>query len=430
MLPLKKEYNIMSQRNTFRLQPGVVELADQAIRRVETGDRNVIVVPPAGRSGVSIGPRQMDLGQNPDLRDAFVRHGREQGEITSDEQAEEIRALFAERYGTQVNRGHEDFDPAAAERSERAKEMARRIMRTPGADAVLRQGEIDHLRANARAVERLCNNAPERARDFCNSRQGQIEMLAFRHQSGGQADQAIRDLFTGREVTIDINGRQSTVQLEGNMDVEQFRSKIWDNTPFASDPRNRNGVDTRRRGLDEYYRQQGINDGSRARINPGPRSEAPQAEPEPAAQHAQEPAPVATEEAREQTTSTALSLAQPVSQRPASHRSVWSPDLGKLDAAVASLGADDLPAWTKKLLGRDVLANGADAAVKGFQRVINAALSHRVTTIAGASADGRGASRSTAIWARRRAPASAGPSRSKAKTGSRSSTPSISSAAT
>jgi hypothetical protein len=32
----------------------------------------------------------------------------------------------------------------------------------------------------------------------------------------------------------------------------------------------------------------------------------------------------------------------------------------------------DLPAWTKKLLGRDVLVNGADAAVKGFQRAINA----------------------------------------------------------
>lgn len=357
----------MSQRNTFRLQPGVVELADQAIRRVETGDRNVIAVPAAGRSGVSIGPRQMDLGQNPDLRDALIRHGRARGVIASDEQAEEIRALFAERYGTRVKPGDKDFDPGAVERSERAKVWAGNIMRTPGADAILRKGEIDHLRANARAVERLCNNAPERACDFCNSRQGQIEMLAFRHQSGEQADRAIRDLFTGREVTIDILGRRSTVQLEGNMDVEQFRSKIWDNTPTASRPGERKGIDTRRRGMDEFYRQQGIDDGSRSRINPGRRSEAPQAEPEPAAQRADSRAPTATEEAREQTTNMASSLAQPTS-----HRSVWTPDLGKLDEAVASLEADDLPAWTKKLLGRDVLVNGADAAVKGFQRAINA----------------------------------------------------------
>lgn len=87
----------MSQGQTFRLQPGVVELADAAIRRVETGDRNQITIPPAGSSGVSIGLRQMDLGQNPPLREALVQHGVAQGLITSKEQADEVRALFAER---------------------------------------------------------------------------------------------------------------------------------------------------------------------------------------------------------------------------------------------------------------------------------------------------------------------------------------------
>jgi len=259
----------MSENKKFTLQPGVIEAADAAIRMAETGDRDSIAIPPKGKSGVSIGPRQMDLGQNPALRENLIRFGVDKGVIAADK-VDEVRSLFSEKYGSRLDPNSDKYDQALTAKSEKAQEWAGKIMMRPGADNILREAEIKHLQENAKGVEALCKDAPEAAKDFCNSREGQIEMLGMRHQYGNQADKAIKSVFTGEKVTIDIGGRKSTVQLEGKMDKEQFRKLIRDNTPYGADPNNRNGIEGRDRKMDKFYRDNKIDDGSKAKVNPTP----------------------------------------------------------------------------------------------------------------------------------------------------------------
>lgn len=259
----------MSENKKFTLQPGVIDEADAAIRMAETSNRNSIAIPPKGKSGVSIGPRQMDLGQNPALRENLIRLGIEKGVIATDN-ADEARALFSEKYGSRLNPNSENYDPTLKAKSDKARQIAEDVMGLPGADKILREAEIKHLQENAKGVEALCKDAPEAAKDFCNSREGQIELLGMRHQYGNQADKAIKSVFTGEKVTIDIGGRKSTVQLEGKMDKEQFRKLIRDNTPYGADPNNRNGIEGRDRKMDKFYRDNKIDDGSKAKLNPMP----------------------------------------------------------------------------------------------------------------------------------------------------------------
>ena len=274
----------MSENKKFTLQPGVIDAADTAIRMAETGNRNSIAIPPKGSSGVSIGPRQMDLGQNPALRENLIRFGVEKGVIAA-HKADEARALFSEKYGSRVNPNSEKYTPALKEKSDEARRIAGEIMNQPGAEKILREAEIKHLQENAKGVETLCKDAPAAAKEFCDSREGQIEMLGMRHQYGNQADKAIKSVFTGEKVTIDIGGRKSTVQLEGKMDKEQFRKLIRDNTPYGADPNNRNGIEGRDRKMDKFYRDNKIDDGSKAKVNPPPKADeakpgAPEAKPE------------------------------------------------------------------------------------------------------------------------------------------------------
>ncbi len=264
----------MSENKKFTLQPGVIDEADAAIRMAETGNRNSIAIPPKGKSGVSIGPRQMDLGQNPALRENLVRLGIEKGVIATDN-ADEARALFSEKYGSRLNPNSENYDPTLKAKSDKARQIAEDVMGLPGADKILREAEIKHLQENAKGVEALCKDAPEAAKDFCNSREGQIELLGMRHQYGNQADKAIKSVFTGEKVTIDIGGRKSTVQLEGKMDKQQFRKLIRDNTPYGADPNNRNGIEGRDRKMDKFYRDNKIDDGSKAKLNPPPKADEP-----------------------------------------------------------------------------------------------------------------------------------------------------------
>jgi len=214
----------------------------------------------------------MDLGQNPTLRENLIRLGVEKGVIAADK-VDEARALFSEKYGRRLDPKSENYDPALKAKSDRAYQIAEEIMTQPGADKILREAEIKHLQENAKGVEALCKDAPEAAKEFCNSREGQIEMLGMRHQYGNQADKAIKSVFTGEEVTIDIGGRKSTVQLEGKMDKEQFRKLIRDNTPYGADPNNRNGIEGRDRKMDKFYRDNKIDDGSKTKLNPPPKAE-------------------------------------------------------------------------------------------------------------------------------------------------------------
>jgi hypothetical protein len=266
----------MSANKKFTLQPGVIEEADAAIRMAETGDKNPIAVPTSGSSGVSVGPRQMDLGQNPALLDNLLRNAREKGGLTVKD-ASEIRPLLSEQYGDRLKPGHKDYGPKLLQKSKEALMWAGELMKQPGADKILRDAEIKHLQANAKGVEALCKDAPDAAKDFCNSRQGQIEMLGMRHQYGNQADKAIKSVFTGEKVTIDIQGRKSTVQLEGKMDVEQFRKLIRDNTFYGAkpDPERRRGIEGRDQKMDKFYRDNGIDDGSKAKLNPPPKTDEP-----------------------------------------------------------------------------------------------------------------------------------------------------------
>ncbi len=259
----------MSENKKFTLQPGVIEEADAAIRMVETGDKNEIVIPPSGKSGVSLGRRQMDLGQNPELLENLLRNGREKGGLTIKDPSE-VRALLSQQYGDLINPKHQKYNPELLKKSKEALLWAKELMNQPGAEEILRKGEIKHLQANAKGIEALCKDSPEAAKDFCNSRQGQIEMLGMRHQYGNQADKAIKSVFTGKKVTIDIEGRKSTVQLEGKMDVEQFRKLIRDNTPYGAkpDPERRRGIEGRDQKMDKFYRDNNIDDGSKAKLNP------------------------------------------------------------------------------------------------------------------------------------------------------------------
>lgn len=241
-------------------------------------------------------------------------------------------------------------------------------MQSPEVQAVTDRAVERHLDKVAEATDRICRRAAPQAQAFCNSTQGRLEIAAYVHQGNPDDTKKIEAFVRGETVTLGdgTGGQRREVRIQGNLDAEQFRNNYQGSTLWGQTIRQ--GLDLRHQRLDGYLRQQGIDDGSRARINPGRRSDASPDAQVPTQAPVQEQASFGDEGGGEQTTNAGASDVQRTG-----HRTQWNPDLAKLDEAVAAVGAQDLAPWARKLLGRDELANGAKPAVMGFQRAINAA---------------------------------------------------------
>jgi hypothetical protein len=387
----------MTSNTTNRTDTSFRELLRGAIIGAERSGE--VGFPASGKSGVSVTPIQIDLAGNRDVRRAFIDAGVKSGAIENRAEAER---LFSIQYDhARMGRGRPGEAQFLRDQAA-AKALAEKAMERPAVREVTDRAVERHIDKVAAATDRVCARAAPQAQAFCNSTQGRLEVAAYIHQGNPDDTKKIESYFRGQTVTLGDGkgGQRRNVRIQGTLDAEQFRNGYQGSTLWGQT--NRTGLENRHKNLDGFLRQQGIDDGSRARINPGQRSEATPVEPQAPTQTAAaepvrdrvlgiEPAPeggyrpiwgtdeeyeAAEAKARggdqkaplERTANEPASLAQPVSRRTA-----WTPDPVKLGEAVAALGADDLPDWSKTLLGRDALANGADKAVKGFQRAINAA---------------------------------------------------------
>ncbi|MCM0021550.1 MAG: hypothetical protein NBV67_16280 [Tagaea sp.] len=351
----------MTSNTTNRTDSSFRNLLRGAIIGAEGSEQ--VGFPASGRSGVSVTSIQIDLAGNPHVRRPFIDAAIKSGAIENRAEAER---LFSIRYD------HERMGPgqpgeAQFLRDQRAATaLAEKAMQSPAVRAVTDRAVERHIDKVAEATDRVCGRAAPQAQAFCNSTQGRLEVAAYIHQGNPDDTKKIEAYFRGETVTLGDGkgGQPRNVKIQGTLDAEQFRNGYQGSTLWGQT--NRKGLDSRHRRIGGFLRQQGIDDGSRARINPGQRSEAAPTERD-AAQGASQ-ASFAPEQMREQSANIAAASGQPLVRRTS-----WTPDPAKIGEAIASVHADDLPAWTRNLLGRDVLTNGAKPAVMGFQRAINAA---------------------------------------------------------
>jgi hypothetical protein len=348
----------MTNQSNFQLDNNFQARLREALAAAEGPPKTSI--PRSGDSGVSVGSLQLDLAKQEAFRWQLIDAGVLSGAIKDDADA----LVAADRLLQSTNKSLSAAQRNAVET--RARELVNGILATPAGRDALQSAERSQLANVERAVQRVCGQAGPQARAFCNSRQGQLEIASYLHQFGANDTRTIEAYVRGETVTLGRGAEERQVRIQGTLDAEQFRggyqgSTLWGQTE-------RTGLNTRHDNIDRFLRQQNIDDGSRARINPGQRSEAAPAELAPAQPLAQQHASLADEGAREQSANIVAGSGQPLVQR-----TTWNPDPAALQEAMASLRVDDLPVWTKNLLGRDVLANGAKPAVMGFQRAINAA---------------------------------------------------------
>lgn len=224
------------------------------------------------------------------------------------------------------------------------------------------------------------------------------------------------------------------MKIEGPLTVEQFREGFRGKTKWASG--SAPGNNSRNQNVDGYYKKNGIDDGSKAKVNPTPppppipvprdnaatpekhsalpedEADAPvqSAEAAPAAparedenryivgwttqpdmtsrpiwgneaqydafkaQQAEPPSVASLQQPAPEQNTNVLEMASLMpDERSARGPKVWRPDSGALADAVMQAGGTGLPIWTQMLLGRDAMTNGSRAAVKGLQNAINAA---------------------------------------------------------
>jgi hypothetical protein len=346
----------MTNNSTYRLDDSFRRHLPQAIAAAE--GHGEVGFPRSGTSGLSVGAFQIDLAARPDEARRFIDAGVASGAIRNRAEAERLFSLRFDadrmRAGTPARTQFEADRTAAMRLGEQA-------LRHPEVRAVVDQASRRQVDDLVTATTRVCAQAAPQARAFCGSRQGQLEIATYLHQFGHGDTQKIESYLRGEAVTLGAGAQVREVQIDGTLDAEQFRNGYQGSTRWGQT--NRPGLTTRHLGIDGFLRREGIDDGSRARINPERRSEAEGTEPAQVAQARPD-----AEAAREQSANAGAGFA-----RAAAHRTNWTPDPAKIGEAVASLGAADLPGWTQNLLARDALANGEDAAVKGFQRAINAA---------------------------------------------------------
>ncbi|MCM0022047.1 MAG: hypothetical protein NBV67_18820 [Tagaea sp.] len=349
----------MTDKNHFRLHPNFQARLREVIVAAEGPAKTSI--PRSGDSGISTGPMQLDLSKQHGFRAAVIAAGQQTG--SSDRT--EARRQESDRLLRSTNKSvpAAQYDAVDA----RARQLVDEILSTPAGREALQAAEREQLARVERTVQRVCGQAGANARAFCGSAQGQLELAAHLHQYGPKTEK-LEAFLRGEQITLDggTDGRNNRTRMEGPLTVEQFRERFRNQTQWARE--SASGNDGRHRNLDRYFRQQNIEDGSRARINPGQRSEAAPDEQAPSQTPSQVHASLAPEQMREQSANIAAASGQPLVQRTS-----WTPDPAKIGEAIASVHADDLPAWTQNLLGRDVLTNDAKPAVMGFQRAINAA---------------------------------------------------------
>lgn len=414
----------MANEWKFQIYPGLRERALEALEAAESEGKNVADVLWSGTSGVAAGKVQVDLGWNPNVADKLVEAGVKNGQINDEATKARVSALlkiqFAKRPGEifketsadisktfgddgeSVRRHHQANLPTTKPKIEELKKQAEEAKRwandligtKEGAEVIKKAGE-EIIDKNIAQLPGLCGNAAPQAQEFCNSEQGQIEIVGFLHQNGGQFNKEIRNMMRGETVTIGDPAKPKKVRVEGKMDIEQFREKIRDNTKFGRSPANKKGLANRDKKMDTFYRSKDIYDGSRDFLNPPlppipvPRDTAPRPDAAKPEKHSALPddeadAPVQSAEAApsvaslqqpapEQNTNVLEMASLMPDERSARGPKVWRPDSGALADAVMQAGGTGLPIWTQMLLGRDAMTNGSRAAVKGFQNAINAA---------------------------------------------------------
>jgi len=283
----------MSNEWKFQTFPELRERVFGAMNAVESKGQNVIAMPWAGQSGVSVGPVQVDLGQDPKLVDRLVAQGQKNGKIKDDATAARVSDLLKEKYAaekTAIEEGVADrtkklstSDDESRRRQQQAgvddvnelrhraaeaREWAKKLVSTKEGAQEIEDAANKIIDGNIAKLKKICANAAPSAREFCNSEQGQIELVGFFHQNGNVHDEKIKELLRGKTVIIGDPAKSKQVRIERTMDVEQFREKIRDNTKYGRNPKNKDSVQNRDRNMDTFYRSNNIDDGSKAKLNP------------------------------------------------------------------------------------------------------------------------------------------------------------------
>ncbi|MFM7345435.1 MAG: hypothetical protein ACKO1J_08745, partial [Tagaea sp.] len=216
-------------------------------------------------------PLQIDLAGNPGVRGPFIDAATNSGAIKDRAEAERLFSIKYdhERMGLgQPGRAQFFRDQADA------KALAEKAMESPAVREVMDRAVERHIDKVAEATDRVCGRAAPQARAFCNSTQGRLEIAAYIHQGDPDDTKKIEAYFRGQTVSLGDGkgGQRRDVRIEGTLDSEQFRNGYQGSTLWGQT--NRTGLNSRHKHLDDFLRQQGIDDGSRARINPGRRSDA------------------------------------------------------------------------------------------------------------------------------------------------------------
>lgn len=409
----------MSNKSNFQLHSEFSDRLRNVLVAAENSSK--VSIPRSGDSGVSVGPLQLDLAKQDVFRKNLIEVGVRNKLIEDSEKGRaDADKLLQTRNG------------ASADMVKKAEELGQKLASSSGAADAIGGAERVQLDDVKSTVERVCGQAGVDAKEFCGSLQGQLELAAHLHQFGTHSTEKLEAYLRGE--TIELDSGKNKVKIEGPLTVEQFREGFRGKTKWASG--SAPGNNSRNQNVDGYYKKNGIDDGSKAKVNPTPppppipvprdnaatpekhsalpedEADAPvqSAEAAPAAparedenryivgwttqpdmtsrpiwgneaqydafkaQQAEPPSVASLQQPAPEQNTNVLEMASLMpDERSSRGPKVWSPDSGALADAVMQAGGTGLPIWTQMLLGRDAMTNGSRAAVKGFQNAINAA---------------------------------------------------------
>ncbi len=250
----------MTDKSNFKLHPDFEKRLRATIEAAE-GD-SVISIPKSGDSGVSIGPLQLDLAKQKDFRNALIALGQQHDKTAKDAAGDKpftpIIPVDAEALLQTKNSEKDDAKKG------RAEELAKKLMALPGATELLNNAEGKQLNDVKDAVVRNCRQAGKDAQAFCGSLQGQLELAAHVHQFGAKSTEKLETYLRGEQT--ELNNGKNKVKIEGPLSVERFREEFRNKTLWAENAAP--GNQGRHKKLDDHYLKNGIDDGSKAKLNP------------------------------------------------------------------------------------------------------------------------------------------------------------------
>lgn len=253
----RKDDRQISNKSNFQLHSAFSDRLRNVL--VEAEKSFEISIPRSGDSGVSVGPLQLDLAKQDMFRKNLIEVGVRNKLIENSEKGRaDADRLLRTRNG------------ASADMVKKAEELGQKLASSSGAADAIGAAEKVQLDDVKSTVERVCGQAGVDAKAFCGSLQGQLELASHIHQFGTSTEKLEAYL---RGETIELDSGKNKTKIEGPLTVEQFRDGFRGKTKWASG--STPGNDSRNRRVDGYYRKNGIDDGSKAKLNPPPKAEEP-----------------------------------------------------------------------------------------------------------------------------------------------------------